>query len=142
VRQYYAWAAASTARDAVLHLHTRVAQHIANRRGFALSRRLGAEVLRRRALAASAQRTRCNTETKYLLLRHAFEVWDVHRVAFRTDVRNEMSRVAIERLGAKLEGIRRADKPGRDGTVRDSIFFSIVRGEWPAVRAALERRLA
>lgn len=93
-------------------------------------------------LAAGAQRTRCNTETKYLLLRHAFEVWDVHRVAFRTDVRNETSRAAIERLGAKLEGIRRADKPGRDGKVRDSIFFSIVRPEWPAVGAALERRLA
>ena len=93
-------------------------------------------------LAASAQRTRCNTETKYLLLRHAFEVWEVHRVAFRTDVRNELSRAAIERLGAKLEGIRRADKPGRDGTVRDSIFFSIIRPEWPAVGAALERRLA
>jgi RimJ/RimL family protein N-acetyltransferase len=93
-------------------------------------------------LAASAQRTRCNTEAKYLLLRHAFEVWDVHRVAFRTDVRNERSRAAIERLGAKLEGIRRADKPGRDGKVRDSIFFSIIRPEWPAVAAALERRLA
>jgi RimJ/RimL family protein N-acetyltransferase len=93
-------------------------------------------------LAASAQRTRCNTEAKYLLLHHAFEVWDVHRVAFRTDVRNEISRAAIERLGAKLEGIRRADKPGRDGNVRDSIFFSIVRSEWRAVRAALERRLA
>lgn len=92
-------------------------------------------------LAASAQRTRCNTEAKYLLLRHAFEVWDVHRVALRTDVRNEVSRAAIERLGAKLEGIRRADKPGRDGQVRDSIFFSIVRSEWPAVRARLEHRL-
>jgi RimJ/RimL family protein N-acetyltransferase len=74
------------------------------------------------------------------LLRHAFEVWDVHRVAFRTDVRNERSRAAIARLGAKLEGIRRADKPGRDGTVRDSIFFSIIRPEWPGVAAALERR--
>jgi len=93
-------------------------------------------------LAASAQRTRCNTEAKYLLLRHAFEVWDVHRVALRTDVRNQTSRTAIERLGAKLEGIRRADKPGRDGKVRDSIFFSIIRPEWPAVAAALERRLA
>ncbi len=93
-------------------------------------------------LAASAQRTRCNTEAKFLLLRHAFEVWEVHRVVFRTDVRNETSRAAIERLGAKLEGIRRADKPGRDGTVRDSIFFSIIRPEWPAVGAALERRLA
>jgi RimJ/RimL family protein N-acetyltransferase len=93
-------------------------------------------------LAASAQRTRCNTEAKYLLLRHAFEVWDVHRVAFKTDVRNEISRAAIERLGAKLEGIRRADKPGRDGNVRDSFCFSIVRSEWPAIRAALERRLA
>lgn len=93
-------------------------------------------------LAASAQRTRCNTEAKYLLLRHAFEVWDVHRVAFRTDVRNETSRAAIERLGAKLEGIRRADKPARDGIVRDSIFFSIVRAEWSVVGATLERRLA
>lgn len=93
-------------------------------------------------LAASAQRTRCNTEAKYLLLRHAFEVWDVHRAAFRTDVRNETSRAAIERLGAKLEGIRRADKPSRDGKVRDSAFFSIVRAEWPDVKAALERRLA
>jgi RimJ/RimL family protein N-acetyltransferase len=92
-------------------------------------------------LAASAQRTRCNTETKYLLLHYAFEVWDVHRVAFRTDVRNEVSRAAIGRLGAKLEGIRRADKPGRDGKVRDSIFFSIIRAEWPAVGAALKQRL-
>lgn len=93
-------------------------------------------------LAASAQRTRCNTEVKYLLLGHAFEVWEVHRVAFRTDVRNEISRAAIERLGAKLEGVRRADKPARDGTVRDSVFFSIVRSEWSSVRAVLERRLA
>lgn len=92
-------------------------------------------------LAGSAQRTRCNTETKYLLLRHAFEVWEVHRAAFRTDVRNQVSRAAIERLGAKLEGIRRADKPGRDGTVRDSIFYSIVKAEWPAIEEALKRCL-
>ena len=67
---------------------------------------------------------------------------DVVEIGYRTDVRNEISRAAIERLGAKLEGIRRADKPGRDGNVRDSLFFSIVRSEWPLIRAALERRLA
>jgi RimJ/RimL family protein N-acetyltransferase len=76
-------------------------------------------------LAASAQRTRCNSEAKYLLLRHAFEAWHVHRVSFRTDERNARSRRAIERLGARLEGIRRADMPGRDCTVRNSAYYSI-----------------
>ena len=93
-------------------------------------------------LAASAQRTRCNSEAKYLLLGHAFEVWEVHRVAFRTDARNERSRRAIERLGARLEGIRRADAPGRDGRVRDSACYSILHAEWPGVRERLARVLA
>lgn len=93
-------------------------------------------------LAASAQRTRCNTEAKYLLLRHAFDVWQVHRVSFRTDERNERSRSAIARLGARFEGIRRADMPGVDGTIRNSAFFSILSAEWPEIRAALEGRLA
>lgn len=92
-------------------------------------------------LGASAQRTRCNTEAKYLLLAHAFEIWQVHRVSFRTDARNERSRRAIERLGAHFEGVRRADMPGRDGTVRDSAFYSIIEAEWPDVRRALEARL-
>ena len=93
-------------------------------------------------LAASAQRTRCNTEAKYLLLSHAFEVWDVHRVSLRTDERNAQSRRAIERLGAMLEGLRRADMPGQDGSVRTSAYYSILRTEWPAVRERLEDALA
>lgn len=93
-------------------------------------------------LAASAQRTRCNTEAKLLMLQHAFETWQVHRVCLRTDVRNERSRNAILRLGAQLEGVRRADKPSSDGLVRDSMFFSIVIAEWPAVRARLLEQLA
>jgi RimJ/RimL family protein N-acetyltransferase len=88
-------------------------------------------------LAASAQRTRCNTEAKYLLLQHAFEAWEVHRVSFRTDERNERSRRAIERLGARLEGIRRADAPGRDGRVRNSACYAILQSEWPQVRERL-----
>jgi N-acetyltransferase len=93
-------------------------------------------------LAASAQRTRCNTEAKHLLLTHAFEVWQVHRVALKTDARNAKSREAIERLGAAFEGVRRADMPGQDGSVRSSAYYSIVRAEWPDVRKRLEAALA
>ena len=92
-------------------------------------------------LAASAQRTAVNTEAKLLMLTHAFEVWDVHRVRLLTDRRNERSRRAIERLGATLDGVLRAERPAADGTVRDSAIYSIVRAEWPAVRAGLEARL-
>jgi RimJ/RimL family protein N-acetyltransferase len=92
-------------------------------------------------LAASAQRTRCNTEAKFLLLQHAFETWEVHRVTIRTDERNQRSRAAIARLGAHFEGIRRAEKPGADGSVRDSAMFSIIAAEWPAIRARLRERL-
>jgi RimJ/RimL family protein N-acetyltransferase len=88
-------------------------------------------------LAASAQRTGCNTEAKLLLLSQAFDEWSVHRVAFRTDERNARSRRAIERLGAHFEGIRRADMPGRDGTVRNSAFYSILRSEWLEVKRQL-----
>jgi len=93
-------------------------------------------------LAASAQRTRCNTEAKYLLLSHAFDVWDVHRVCLKTDERNAQSRRAIERLGARFEGLRRADMPAQDGSVRTSAYYSIVRAEWPDVRKNLEGALA
>jgi RimJ/RimL family protein N-acetyltransferase len=92
--------------------------------------------------AASAQRTRVNTESKYLLMRHAFEVWQVHSITWRTDQRNERSRRAIERLGAKYEGIRRAHIAGADGTVRSSAYFSMLPDEWPAARAALQQKLA
>jgi RimJ/RimL family protein N-acetyltransferase len=93
-------------------------------------------------LAASAQRTPVNTEAKLLLLTHAFETWRVHRVSLKTDARNERSRAAIERIGARFEGIRRAHMPAVDGTIRDSAYFSITADEWPAVRAGLEARLA
>lgn len=93
-------------------------------------------------LAASAQRTRCNTEAKYLLLSHAFDVWQVHRVSLRTDERNAASRRAIERLGAMFEGVRRADLPAPDGSVRDSAYYSILRAEWSDVRKKLEDALA
>ncbi len=90
-------------------------------------------------LAASAQHTGANTEAKALMLRHAFEVWRVHLVRLRTDRRNLRSRAAIERLGARFEGVLRADRPGVDGTVRDSAFYSITRDEWPTVRDRLSR---
>jgi RimJ/RimL family protein N-acetyltransferase len=93
-------------------------------------------------LAGSAQRTPVNTEAKLLMMTHAFEVWGVHRVALQTDVRNKRSRAAIERIGAKLDGILRADRPGADDTVRTSARFSIVASEWPEVKARLLERLA
>jgi RimJ/RimL family protein N-acetyltransferase len=93
-------------------------------------------------LAASAQRTRCNTEAKHLLLSHAFDVWGVHRVSLKTDERNARSRRAIERLGAVFEGVRRADMPGQDGSVRSSAYYSILRAEWPDVLKNLEAALA
>jgi RimJ/RimL family protein N-acetyltransferase len=92
-------------------------------------------------LATCAQRTSCNTEAKLLMLTHAFEVWQVHRVAFRTDRRNDRSRSAIERLGAQFDGILRAERPGTDGTIRDSAFYSVIAPEWPEVKANLTRRL-
>ena len=92
-------------------------------------------------LSGSAQRTPVNTEAKLLMMTHAFEVWQVHRVALQTDVRNVRSRAAIERIGGQLDGIMRADRPGSDDTVRTSARFSIVVSEWPAVKATLTARL-
>ncbi|SOD99015.1 GNAT family N-acetyltransferase [Blastococcus haudaquaticus] len=92
--------------------------------------------------AASAQRTAVNTEVKLLLLAHAFEVWQALRVTLKTDARNRRSRAAIERLGARSEGIRRAHTTASDGTVRDSAYYSILAAEWPTVRDGLRRRLA
>lgn len=92
-------------------------------------------------LAGSAQRTAVNTEAKLLMMTHAFEEWEVHRVALQTDVRNTRSRAAIERIGARLDGILRADRPGADDTVRTSARFSIVTSEWPGVQARLRARL-
>jgi RimJ/RimL family protein N-acetyltransferase len=93
-------------------------------------------------LAGSAQRSPVNTEAKLLMMTHAFEKWEVHRVALQTDVRNKRSWAAIERIGGKLDGIMRADRPGADDTVRTSARFSIVASEWPVVKERLTARLA
>jgi N-acetyltransferase len=97
-------------------------------------------------LAADAQRTPVNTEAKLLLLTHAFEVWRVWRVALCTDARNERSWKAIERLGARYEGVLRNHRPshveGEAGRPRDSALFAITDAEWPEIRDGLTRRLA
>ncbi|WP_435971621.1 GNAT family N-acetyltransferase [Streptomyces sp. Qhu_M48] len=97
-------------------------------------------------LAASAQGTGVNTEAKYLLFRHAFEVWGVARVDLKTDARNARSRAAIASVGATFEGVLRnwgrSWAPGEEDRLRDSAVFSVVAEEWPERRAALEERLA
>jgi RimJ/RimL family protein N-acetyltransferase len=84
------------------------------------------------------QRTGINTESKYLLLQHAFEYLGAVRVQLKTDLRNLQSQVAIARLGAVREGVLRKHMLVRDGYIRDSVMFSIVEAEWPAVRERLE----
>lgn len=93
-------------------------------------------------LAASAQRTAINTEAKLLMLGQAFDRWRVHRVSLMTDARNARSRAAIQRLGARFDGVLRANRPAVDGTIRDTACYSILDREWPEVRAGLEARLA
>ena len=88
-------------------------------------------------LARSAVRTAANTEAKLLMLRHAFEVWQVLRVCFHTDLRNERSRAALERIGAQFEGILRAHRMAADFIPRDSVRYSIVASEWPMVKTKL-----
>jgi RimJ/RimL family protein N-acetyltransferase len=96
-------------------------------------------------LSADAQRTPINTEAKLLLCTHAFEVWDVWRVAWATDVRNERSRVAIDRLGARFEGVLRHHRPSHveseSGRPRDTALYAMTDDEWPAAKAALVERL-
>ena len=93
-------------------------------------------------LAASASRTAANTEAKLLMLSHAFEAWGVHRVCFHTDVRNERSRAALERIGAQFEGVLRAHRLAADLIPRDSARYSIVAAEWPQLKQRLQERLA
>jgi RimJ/RimL family protein N-acetyltransferase len=92
-------------------------------------------------LAASAMRTAANTEAKLLMLTHAFEEWEVRRVCFHTDVRNERSRAALTRIGARFEGVLRAHRLASDLTARDSARFSIVVAEWAGVKQRLRERL-
>jgi len=92
--------------------------------------------------ARSAQRTPLNTECKLMLLTHAFETLDCIAVEFRTAFFNYASRRAIERLGAKQDGILRNHQRYADGSLRDTVVFSIVAHEWPAVKRHLEFKLA
>ena len=89
----------------------------------------------------SVQRTPLNTECKLLLLRHAFETLDCICVEFRTHYINAQSRAAIERLGAKFDGILRAHMIMANGTIRDTAVYSIIASEWPTVKANLEWKL-
>ena len=92
--------------------------------------------------ARSAQRTPLNTECKLLLLTHAFETLACIAVEFRTGFFNYASRRAIERLGAKQDGILRSHQRYADGSLRDTVVYSIVAQEWPAVKRHLEFKLA
>ena len=87
------------------------------------------------------RRTALNTECKLLLLTHAFESLDCIAVEFRTHFFNQQSRRAIERLGAKLDGILRSHQLATNGTLRDTCVYSIIAGEWPTVKAHLQYRL-
>jgi RimJ/RimL family protein N-acetyltransferase len=88
-------------------------------------------------LTRSAIRTGANTEAKLLMLTHAFEAWEVLRVCFHTDARNQRSRAALERIGGQFEGILRAHRMAADFIPRDSVRYSIVAAEWPAVKQRL-----
>ncbi len=92
-------------------------------------------------IAKSWQRTFVNTHAKFLMLRHAFEVLGCNAVEIRTHSQNDQSRAAIERLGAKLDGILRRHMIMPDGHVRDTAVYSILQEEWPEVKARLEQRL-
>ncbi|MEZ3159409.1 GNAT family protein [Microbacterium sp. BWT-B31] len=92
-------------------------------------------------LGVQAQRTSVNTAAKLLLLTHAFETCDAIAVEFRTHWHNRQSREAIERLGAKQDGVLRNHRLGPDATLRDTVVFSILPHEWPAVRRGLQERL-
>lgn len=90
---------------------------------------------------ASFQRTGINTECKLLLFGHAFEVLGCTRVELKTDRRNARSRAAILRIGAKEEGTLRKHMPCADGTIRDTVYYSVLDDEWPDVKRALAARL-
>jgi len=87
--------------------------------------------------AKSVQRTHVNTTAKLLLLTHAFEVLGCHVVGWRTDNFNYASQAAIERLGAKKDGVIRGHALRRDGSIRDTVMYSLRSGEWPEVKAQL-----
>jgi RimJ/RimL family protein N-acetyltransferase len=89
-------------------------------------------------IAPGWQRTGINTEAKYLMLRHAFEMWECMRVELKTDALNQKSREAILRIGAKEEGTLRRHLITWTGRMRDTVYFSVLDDEWPEVKARLE----
>jgi RimJ/RimL family protein N-acetyltransferase len=93
-------------------------------------------------IAPAWQRSRVNSEAKFLMLRHAFERWGCRRVEFKTSALNARSRAAILRIGAQEEGTLRKHMVQEAGSARDSVYFSIVDDEWPAVKARLQAALA
>jgi N-acetyltransferase len=93
-------------------------------------------------LTLRVQKSAVNTEAKYLMLRHAFETLGCLRVELKTDARNENSQRAIARIGGVREGVFRKHQLAQHGFQRDSVYFSIIDDEWPAVRARLEEMLA
>ena len=92
--------------------------------------------------AVSAQGSGVNAECKLLLLGHAFEAWQAIRVTLKTDARNDRSRRAIERLGARFEGVRLRHCPASDSGIRDTAYYAILDEDWNDVRAELLRRLS
>jgi ribosomal-protein-alanine N-acetyltransferase len=93
-------------------------------------------------IAHAWQGTRVNPESKYLLLRHAFDTLGALRVQFKTDLNNVPSQRAIEKLGARREGVLRRYQVRTNGLPRDTVIYSVIAEEWPAVKGALEGRLA
>ncbi len=91
--------------------------------------------------AKSRQRSAVNTTAKWLLMQHAFETLGARLVGWRTDNFNFASQAAIERLGARKDGVLRHHALRRDGTVRDTVLYSLTAGEWPEVKAQLEHQL-
>ena len=92
--------------------------------------------------ASSQQRSAVNTTTKWLLMQHAFETLGAQLVGWRTDNYNFASQRAIERLGARKDGVLRHHALRRDGSVRDTVMYSLAAGEWPEVKAHLEHQLS
>ena len=87
------------------------------------------------------QRTPVNTEAKFLLLQHAFDLLGAIRVEFKTDARNQRSQNALERIGAVREGVFRQHMVVQEGHLRDSVYFSVIDRDWPAMKTALLRKL-
>ena len=92
-------------------------------------------------IAAPWQRTRVNTETKFLMLKYAFEEFRCMRIEFKTDSLNERSRQAILRIGAKEEGVLRNHMTTYSGRIRHTVYYSIVDSEWPQVKTRLQTML-